>query len=87
MDELTILKTVFEHALSTPIGEKIATFMFAWFFVRRAIKAQFQMIDTTLKALNESLIKIETAHSLRITLLETEFRKWKEEKDGKTVSA
>lgn len=71
MDELQLLKTIFEHMTNTPIGEKITVFMVAWFFVRRTIKAEFKTIDTTIKMLNDTIVKLETAHALRITLLDT----------------
>lgn len=52
-------------------------FFVAWFFVKRAIKEHLVGIETTLKIvatsvteLKDSMIKLETNHAQRLTMLE-----------------
>lgn len=79
MDELNLLRQIFETATTTPLGEKITTFMVAWYFVRKTIKGHFTAIEGALSNLNTSIsdlrkamLEVETAHSSRLNRLETE---------------
>lgn len=87
MDELTLLRQIFDTATTTPLGEKITTFMVAWYFVRKTIKGHFSAIETALKNINLSvgelktaMTNVETAHAARLQKLETEVEDLKKEK-------
>jgi hypothetical protein len=88
MDELALLKDIFQHMTGTPLGEKITTFMIAWYFVRKTIKKEFSLINGSLGTLNTSiddlrkaLTTIESGHSLRLSVLETEVKSLKTTKE------
>lgn len=62
--------------------QKIEIFVIAWFFIRRTIAGHFNKIEEALgnvavqvKKLGESLERLETDHSVRLTNLETRVTK------------
>lgn len=85
MSELEILKMVFDSATGTPIGEKLTTFMVAWYFVRKTIKGHFSAIEKSLEKINDNLgdLKdtmedLEASHSVRLEALEEDVKSLKE---------
>lgn len=58
--------------------QKIEIFVIAWFFIRRTIAGHFNKIESALgnvanqvEKLGESLERVETNHSVRLTKLES----------------
>lgn len=88
MEELELLKTAVETATGTPIGEKLTTFMVAWYFVRKTIRGEFAAINSSLEKINESVSDlmgamkdVEAAHEARLEVLEVEVRNIKQRED------
>lgn len=85
MSELEILKMVFDTATGTPIGEKLTTFLIAWYFVRKTIKGHFTAIEGSLEKINDNLTDLkdtvsdlEASHNDRLEAVEKDVKQLKE---------